>query len=222
MSPCRNRRLADLLYAFELGLLDESDSHDVETHLYECEECFHRARRFDGATRLLLNDPDVHADLKAEAAEDAAAGGEGEKSVAPESPTRKSSLLARYLLAAALLLAVGVPLYHYSTEQVVQRINLTPMRGGEGQMLSLDQGGIAEIHISLEMIKAGGRFDLVLHAVDGDTVLDTHAFTGFDSTGMAVIEVPVRTLGPGYQMLSITDPTGAYLESSVHFLFQVQ
>ena len=62
----------------------------------------------------------------------------------------------------------------------------------------------------------------MLHAVNGDTVFSDHEFTGFNSAGKGALELPVESFRPGYQMLTIDDPTGLYLESPVHYLFRVE
>ena len=54
MSTCIDERFEQMLYAFELGLLDESNSQEFDVHLYQCEHCFGRAQRFEGAVGLLL------------------------------------------------------------------------------------------------------------------------------------------------------------------------
>jgi hypothetical protein len=204
-----------MLYPFELGLLDERESHELEIHLYECEHCFKRVQNFKAAASLLVHDDDVHGELKAATEQDSESADE-------LSYGRKQRLLPRYLMAAVLVLAVGIPLYRSSTPVHIQSIYLTPMRGTETEVLSIDQGGAVEIHMAIELLKAGGVFSLTLHAVDGDTVYSDQEFGDFDSAGSSTLELPVDSFDPGYHMLTISDPSGTYLETPVHYLFRVE
>jgi hypothetical protein len=209
------------MYAYELNLLGEDESRTFEGHLYECEHCFERVRRFEGAVNLLRHDSDVLAELKTVAEEDADSLIEDKSKVDPVFRHSRKTL-TRYLLAAVLVLVVGVPLYHFSSREAVQHIDLTPMRDSGAQTLFLEPGGTVRIRIAIETTQAGGAFNLVLHTSDGDTVYSDLAFTGFDGTGRATLELPVGTFTPGYQLLTIEDPTGTYLESPVNFVFRVE
>ncbi len=53
MSECTRKDLAELLHAYELGLLPEDKRTEVELHLLECEHCFHTAEKTLEASRLL-------------------------------------------------------------------------------------------------------------------------------------------------------------------------
>lgn len=56
---CTDQRSANLLHHYELGLLSDDERREFEYHLYECEHCFEKVRRFEQTARLLSHDPDV-------------------------------------------------------------------------------------------------------------------------------------------------------------------
>ena len=60
---CNNKEVQKLLYAFELGLLNDEDRSLVETHLLQCEECFEKFKQFEDARELILKDDDVRREL---------------------------------------------------------------------------------------------------------------------------------------------------------------
>lgn len=59
MNRCTNRRIGDMLHAFELGQLPDEERREVMAHLCECEYCFERARKFLTAAQLLRGDSDI-------------------------------------------------------------------------------------------------------------------------------------------------------------------
>ena len=87
--PCRNPEIRDMLYAYELGMLDDGERTKVETHLMDCEECFESARAFREAAALLRESEAVRSQSMSEA---------------PAKPSRKSSSLWRLWIPAAAVL----------------------------------------------------------------------------------------------------------------------
>jgi tetratricopeptide (TPR) repeat protein len=57
MSGCSDKRFEKMLYAYELGLLSQEECDEFEIHLYECEHCFERARKFSQAAEQLRHNP---------------------------------------------------------------------------------------------------------------------------------------------------------------------
>lgn len=81
MNTCTDKRFADMLYAYELGLLGEEETRELEIHLLECDDCFARASQLDPAMRLIRESERIREEiLKDEAAE---SPGEPAKSKAP-------------------------------------------------------------------------------------------------------------------------------------------
>ena len=50
---CSDPRRGKLLYAYELGMLDDNERETLELHLLECDYCFARVEKFSGAVGLL-------------------------------------------------------------------------------------------------------------------------------------------------------------------------
>jgi tetratricopeptide (TPR) repeat protein len=63
IKPCAVPEIRKMLYAYELGLLDEKDRERVERHLMDCEDCFETARAFEDTAGLLKNSPAVRAEV---------------------------------------------------------------------------------------------------------------------------------------------------------------
>lgn len=59
MGDCNNKRLGDKLYAYELGMLADSEREEFEIHLLECSHCQEKAIRFQDAARIMRFDDDV-------------------------------------------------------------------------------------------------------------------------------------------------------------------
>jgi len=59
MSGCTDNRFAQMLYAYELGMLSEEEQRELELHLLECDYCFRSVAEFRQAAGLIKNDPAV-------------------------------------------------------------------------------------------------------------------------------------------------------------------
>jgi len=63
VSGCTDKRFEEMLYAWELGLLDEPDERELEIHLLECESCFEKVQRMSQATELLRHSERVRSEM---------------------------------------------------------------------------------------------------------------------------------------------------------------
>jgi tetratricopeptide (TPR) repeat protein len=61
MSKCTNKAVGDMLYEYELGLLNEKDADLVEAHLLECTLCRELALEHGRVSELMRQDDDVRA-----------------------------------------------------------------------------------------------------------------------------------------------------------------
>lgn len=64
MADCLDKRFADLLHAYELGMLSDTDRAEFEIHLTECDACFEKVRRLSESARLMRHDPDIRQDIR--------------------------------------------------------------------------------------------------------------------------------------------------------------
>lgn len=64
MGGCRDKRFADMLYAYELGMLGEEERRELELHLLDCEQCFEDVREFRAAAGLLKHDAEVRESVR--------------------------------------------------------------------------------------------------------------------------------------------------------------
>jgi tetratricopeptide (TPR) repeat protein len=58
-SGCTDRRFADRVHAYELGMLSGPELLEFEEHLMSCDHCFSRVSKMEKASMLLDRDPDV-------------------------------------------------------------------------------------------------------------------------------------------------------------------
>ena len=65
MSDCSDRRFANKLMAYELGVLNDQEREELELHLLQCEHCFHEVRTFAPAARLMKNDRNLQQEFEA-------------------------------------------------------------------------------------------------------------------------------------------------------------
>jgi tetratricopeptide (TPR) repeat protein len=59
MAECTRKDLAELLHAYELGLLSGDKRAEIELHLLECDACLLQAQRTAESSRLLKFDPET-------------------------------------------------------------------------------------------------------------------------------------------------------------------
>ncbi len=57
---CSNEKYGDMLHAYELNLLSESEREEFEIHLIECDICAERVEKMEAALALLQEDPGVN------------------------------------------------------------------------------------------------------------------------------------------------------------------
>jgi len=179
-----------MIHNYELGLLNPMDTEKFELHLYECDYCATQIEEFREATRLVLAD-------------------DGLKSIASELVTksdtakgsRKITPIFRYLIAAALVLAIAIPVY-YSTDVetlpgVSQVLELNPARSGSNNVIYLDQEGDVEINF---FIADGytGTVDLVITTIEGDTIMTK---TGMSVSSTGSVRLPISSLKAGHYIL---------------------
>ncbi len=93
MISCNNIKIEQMLFAYETGVLNESEISELEQHLMDCDSCFQKAQQFEKAALLLKHDRDVRETLV---------------STTPSSskPQKHVFKLAPVVLAAAVVLIV--------------------------------------------------------------------------------------------------------------------
>jgi len=64
MSECIDKRYESMMHAYELNLLNDDDRQAFELHLYSCDICLEKMRRFSEATLSLRHDPQVRQSIE--------------------------------------------------------------------------------------------------------------------------------------------------------------
>jgi hypothetical protein len=225
MSRCSDPRFEHMIHGFELGLLTENDRLAFETHLLECEHCFKEVQEFLPVSMRLRHgiglsqvEPKSHARPKpVTKAVRAKQSGKGK-------PWLKSF---RILVVSAILAVAIIPIYYYGfrdhgTPQIVQHLDLLPLRGGAAPELYLDRGGIAEIRFVMHSADRETVCRVLISSRSGDEVFRDDHYNQFDSVGVGVIRVPVADFRPGHHTLTIVEPEGSLPVSQRHYNFTVK
>ena len=214
MLDCTRPDLGDMLYAWELDMLDEAGTDLVQEHLLECEHCNRKALAFESAARVFRHDPDVRP-VVAELSQ-------------TEKPTETAPVrrfpLRRYMLAAALILAIGVPIYRLALSpgppsEAIQRLNLVPVRGSRIEPIHLEHGGTVELRFYVKGATSASAYHVTITTDDGDTTFAEADFSAFDPPGSGFVALPVHTFDVGLHHLQVADSSGTRL---AHYVFLVQ
>ena len=64
MDRCTDSRFEKMLYAWELDMLSDEERLAFQEHVLECPSCLAKLQEFEGASRLLLRDPDIRTALE--------------------------------------------------------------------------------------------------------------------------------------------------------------
>lgn len=220
MSHCTNPQLSEKLFAFELGMLSDIESAEVEAHIYECEACFESAKKFLPAAGLLRHDPEVK-DLAGTEIDITREEDEGSKG------SLVGGSLRKYLLAALLVLAAAYPAYWLafesgSTYQVAQVLTLTPMRSSGNNLVSLEMAGEVSIEFVVEEYKPGAEFNLLLTSMGGDTLFSDISYDDFTADGLGAFSLPVGLFRQDSYLLTISDPSGRFIEYPLQYTFRAE
>ncbi|MDH4157515.1 MAG: tetratricopeptide repeat protein [candidate division Zixibacteria bacterium] len=104
MNECINRKYGDMLYAYELGMLSESERQDFEQHLIECEFCSRLATENLEIAGIIRHDQEIHEHAKSLVAREV----HEEAPVPRATPVKKGTFLRPWSysipVAAAILL----------------------------------------------------------------------------------------------------------------------
>ena len=197
-----------MLYAYELGMLSDEDAQAVEHHLCHCDHCFKNAQEFKDFAELLRRSPFIRSEIRAEAKASSRTG------------------VARFLLIAATVIALAIPVYRFvirpDRPELVQSLDLAPLRNNSAAVLDLERGGTAEIHFVVEEPTTTGQYRITISQRDGTIVYSNSDFSGFNEFGQGTITVPVSTFDTGYYMLTVTDLSDAHTLSLAKYPFRVK
>jgi len=202
MNQCTNRDIGELLHAYELGILDDQDQRKFETHLMTCNHCFEEANELMPAVMLLNRASEVR-DVAREAV----------KLVREDENSRKSIFdwlfsmpLVRYAAAAAILIAVAVPVMRYSLlpSSPDQEIFLSPVRSSDNVIVNLETGGEVAFNFVMTGTSEKSECEVSIYSRNGDTVFSDDSFVGFDEEGQAAVQLDASVFTTGIYVLSIS------------------
>ncbi len=109
MSGCRDKHFADLLWAYELGMLNDEDRRALEVHALECAHCRRELLQFGDESQMIRNDPDIHRVIHQIAALPAEQGIAAGREKPPMIIRLRPALLPLAVAAAVLLVVLLRP-----------------------------------------------------------------------------------------------------------------
>jgi hypothetical protein len=225
MSECIEPKYRDMLHAFELGILPDHDTRNLEVHLLQCDHCFETAQEFSGATRLLREDKDIKDSIIKISKKKALSESPILKILTLLWPEKPRFILAKPVSIFIMLLIISIPVYKIlldkpSTYQ--QTVNLFPLRGGEKDLLSLEKGGKAIINFVCEDAGPGIAYHVEIAALNGDILYSNEDYSDFNESGMATIIIPLDSFNRGRYTLIITDKSIEPPEVKQKYYFSVE
>ena len=104
MAGCSDSRFEKMLHAYELGMLTDDERQEFELHIYECDHCFERVRKFRDAAELIKHNPKVESSIREFANEDGTVSAPGDDERVQPERKRLWRTLIPTLAAAAILI----------------------------------------------------------------------------------------------------------------------
>jgi len=214
MSACTDKRLGELLHAYELDQLDDRQRDAFEVHLLSCHHCFQEAARFEEAAKLLRTDADVR-ELVAQAADEAApaaAPGESLWSKLRRHLWPETNLFLRPALAYFLILVLAYPAY-----RGLQPAPAPEVRGVQSLVFSgtrtsavrvVDAGTPLVVMFRINGARAGQHFRVVVRRDDGTIVYTDDRFTDFNEREMGTLLLGEGSWRAGRYHIEVYAPDG--------------
>ncbi len=111
MRDCSNEKYREMLFAYELGMLDETAREELEIHLLECEECNKEAQQLTRASDILRHDPNIRETISSLADERDESGAEKIRAAKEPSISRffKSNVSSLALVAVVIIVLIIKP-----------------------------------------------------------------------------------------------------------------
>ena len=226
MRTCIDPKFRDLLHAFELDMLSESDRNTLEAHLLECESCFDDARSMLHESGLLRHNREIR-DLihKIMSKKENHADSVFRRIRNVLWPDNPRLAFIKPLIVLILLAAISYPVYQigfHKSQVYRQTLNLFPMRGGGINIVHLEKGGDVDINFVFEDVSSGRKYILLIKNLNGDLVYSDSSFSDFNSSGAGSIILPVDKLDAGNYALEIADPLSANPDDNIIYYFKVK
>jgi hypothetical protein len=191
-----------MLHAWELAMLSEDERQRFEVHLLQCAACANEAAQFATASALLRLDPELRPSVDDLTAE-----------VPPVGIFAKGNRyrVVRYLLVAAVLLVVAIPVYRWTRtprerSAQVQQLRLVPLRGEGVDTARRELGGTLEIRFFVEGATADQPLRVTVRSGQGRSVYRNEQFDAFSAPGMGLLGLRIDDLDTGWYTLSVAHP----------------
>lgn len=223
MTTCTDREVGAMLHAFEIGILSADDKDRFVAHLLECEYCFERVRSMQGAVALMRHDPDVRDEFEAAVS-----------SVDSSRPvsrlwwrTMAAMPLVRFAAAAALVLAVAIPLFYsldnnFEEGRIFQTVTLSPTRSAGTNIVRLGHGDAVKVRFVMPGANESSTAVIELFSNKGTAVYVNRDFGSFDGDGVGEIVVPLADLSAGIYQFTVRDNQGDFETAQRTYVISVK
>lgn len=206
MGKCTDETIGSMLHAWELKILPEEDKLKFEEHLISCSYCYELARSHEDSIGRMLHSDDLRSEVL-EYADDKAADRDGSRSWFVRAVRHP---VLRYALAAAVLLAVSLPLLDrqstdHPDEQYVQTIRLVPTRSAGGNLGYLDESSSVRLSVVVPEIEKAGAYMVTVTPVGSEQPVYSEQLP-FDTIGQAEVTLSLAGLAAGPYALDISQP----------------
>lgn len=191
MSDCIDTRFEQMLYAYEIGMLSDEETTEMELHLCECDSCFQNASEFQNFADLIRKSSKIR------------------ERIHKDANSKQSSHITRTLLIAAIVIAVAIPVYYVSIDfdqvQVAQELLLLPDRGSSDAIVSLAGSDIVEVSFVIEGAAQGDVYQILVRSIAQDTIYINEEFSGFKANGVGSIQLALSDLRAGRHTLDVLE-----------------
>ena len=224
MTRCVDKSAGELLHAYELGILGESECERFEKHLLECDHCGRSLDRFEERVSILASSPKVRAVVASTLRKPVT----GESTVGrlwrylwPQVPILfrpAVSYLVLLLIAIPAFLAIQKPAPPVTV--VSQFAHLSPIRSSTN-ILDRNISGTALLTFEFDSYEVGHAYAITIESESGTVVYRSDQFTSFDEREVGTLSLPISEMDPGNYWLVISDPENEDQPTIHTYLFRI-
>lgn len=210
MDRCIEPSFENMLHAYELGILSETDRETLELHMMKCDHCFSESLNFKKPAELLREDKDIKGEIKRIDSKKPHKTSTLASMIYWLWPEKPKFVLLKPAIILGLILIISYPAYKTFLEKdasmrPVRVLNLYPFRGGQQNVARLDKNDQIVINFVCESAVPGQSYRVTIEGEEGTITFADDRFTGFNASGMGSIRIPGNDFRKGRYSLAVTD-----------------
>lgn len=200
-----------LLHAYELGLLDDTETQQFEIHLLDCEYCLAQVSKLQSHIATIRTDSVLQHAIAAQCGEPAAAGSWISRVWHWTFSSATLRIRPAVIGAAAILLSLGayfIPNY-FAGHLIgsVQSITLAPNRSAGNETFVRSRGQDGLLSVIIEDAVPGQRFDLIVLDSQGHELSRPASVQSTDSFVVGRLMFPADQMSPGAYTVLVISPS---------------